>query len=138
MQNFLKKVETSFKLATKGEEKIHNLIWSWGLPSYLICYFVINKLLKIPGFAIIDVGTSIFVISYFCWHIYALKKCSPKKPKLTKEEKKQLRIKNKQERGKRIMRKLLLQEPISKWDPVLVTIVIDLFCIAHFLNYITF
>lgn len=136
MTNILKNIENSFKKATKGKETINNLIYYWGIISYLSCYFIINKILKIPGWEILDISVSILLIIYFVWHIYALKKCSPKKKKLTKEQKKQQRIKNKQDRPKRIMRKLFLQEPISKWNPVLVTIAIDLLAISHFLSYI--
>jgi hypothetical protein len=65
-----------------------------------------------------------------------LRKCSPKKPKLTKEEKELLKEQSKKERGKKFLRKLFLQEPITQTDPVFVTMVIDIFFIAHFGGYI--
>jgi hypothetical protein len=65
-----------------------------------------------------------------------LRKCKPKKPQLSAEEKKLLKEEAKKERGKKILRKLLLQEPFTQTDPIFVTMVLDLFFIAHFGGYI--
>lgn len=135
-QDFLGKIETSFKNATKGKETTRNLIWKWGLTGYLIAYFIINKLIEMSDLHIVKVGISLLAVIYFIWHIFALKKCSPKKIKLTKAEKKLIKFKNKQGRGKRMLRKFLLQESISKWDPILVTIAIDVLCLVHFFGYV--
>jgi predicted membrane protein len=135
MNSIFNKVKASFKAAMKGEETTSNLIKWWGISSYLISYFVVNRIIKINNIRAIDVIISILMMIYFAWHIYVLKKCSPKKIKLTKEEKKLLRIKNREEFKKKLFRKMFLQEPISKWDPILVCMVIDVFSLATFLNY---
>lgn len=136
MNKILEIIENSFRKSLKGEENINNLIWYWGAISYVIAFLIAEKVIRLSRFALIDSAVSALVCAYFVWHIYALKKCSPKKPKLSDEEKKRLKEERKKDRGKRFMRKLLLQEPISNHDPVFITIVIDIFCISHFLRYL--
>ena len=136
MKEILNKVEASFKAATRGEETVHNVIWWWGAIGYLSAYFIIDYVVKTSDLYSVDVMVSLLAIVYFSWHIYVLKKCSPKKPKLSKKEKEILKAEARKDRGKRIMRKLFLQESITKWDPIFVTMVIDLFCIANFVDCI--
>lgn len=136
MTEFFNKIESSFRAAMKGEEEVDNMIWWWGVLAYVISYLILNRIVRTSNFRSVDIIVSLVAVIYFIWHIYALRKCAPKKPKLTKEEKQHLREEARKERGKRFMRKLLLQEPISKWDPVLVTTVMDLFCIAHFMSFV--
>jgi len=136
MREVLHKIESSFFLSMAGKETVRNLIWRWGLIAYLSAYFVFDNLIQVIDWNPFDVMICLVMIVYFAWHIYVLRKCAPKKPKLSKEEKKRLRLENRRQMGKKIMRKLLLQESITKWDPVVVAIVIDLFCIAHFFIYI--
>lgn len=136
MNDILNRIETSFKAAMRGEELIHRLVWWWGLMGYLVAYFVIDRIIKINNIVFIDIILSLLAVAYFSWHVYVLKKCSPKKPALSKEEKKKVREDARKDFGKRMMRKLFLQEPISKWDPAFVSTIIDLFCIASFLTYL--
>ena len=138
MTTILNKIDSSFRASLRGEESVHNLIWWWGVGGYLAAYFLIDKLIEINNNRAIDTIISTLAAIYFAWHIYALKKCSPKKPKLSKEEKKKIRAEARRNFAKSFMRKLFLQEPISdNWDPVFITMVIDLFCIASFLGYLT-
>ncbi|MBM5781968.1 MAG: hypothetical protein FJ368_00925 [Pelagibacterales bacterium] len=134
---FFEKIKLSFKASLKGEENPKVLIYYWGLVSWFTAFFVIDKIIKINDIRVIDVSVSILTIIYFVWHIYVLKKCSPKKPKLTKEEKKKLKEEARKEIGKKLLRKLFLQEPIRKWDLIFVSMVFDAFCIAQFLGYIS-
>lgn len=136
MNGILSKIESSFKASLRGEESINTLIYRWGLISWIVAYFIANKLVRMIDLRFTDVLISIVAASYFIWHIYVLRKCSPKKPKLSKEEKRKLREESRKDLGKRMMRKLLLQESIKKWDPIVVTMVIDAFCMAHFLGYV--
>lgn len=136
MTDLLNKIETSFKAAMRGEELIHKLVWWWGFIGYLVAYFIVDRIIKINNIAFIDILLSLLTVAYFSWHVYVLKKCSPKKPVLSKEEKKRLREESRKGLGKRVMRKLFLQEPISKWDPAFVSTIVDLFCIASFLTYL--
>lgn len=126
----------SFNKSNQGKETVSNLIWKWGIPSYLIAFFVIEKIIRIKGLFILDVLIVAVIFCFYTWHIYAIHKCKPPKPKLTKEEKKLLKEKKKREFKKRFIRKLLLQESFSKWNPITVTTVFDVFCIAHFLSYV--
>ncbi len=136
MNEILNRIETSFKAAMRGEELIRRLVWWWGLIGYLVAYFVVDRIIKINNIVFIDVVLSLLTVAYFSWHVYVLKKCSPKKPILSKEEKKRAREESRKDFGKRMMRKLFLQESISKWDPAFVSTIIDLFCIASFLTYL--
>lgn len=136
MNELLNKIETSFRAAMRGEELIHKLVWWWGLMGYLVAYFIVDRLIRINNLAFIDSVLSLLMVAYFSWHVYVVKKCSPKKPKLSKEEKKKLREESRKDFGKRMMRKLFLQESITKWDPAFVSIIVDLFCIASFLTYL--
>lgn len=129
-------IKNSFFIANKGEENIKFLIWGWGFTSYVISYFIINKSILAVNNLFFDYLLSLIAIIFYVWHIYVLRKCSPKKPKLTKEEKKQIKIQNRKNFTKKFFRKLFLQEPLTKSNPVLTTIIIDLFCISHFLFYI--
>jgi hypothetical protein len=132
----LDKIEHSFVLAMKGEEKTNNLIIWWGIAAYLITYFVLNKLIYLVDNKIFDVALSLLVIVYFSWHIYVIRKSLPPKPKLTKEEKQRLKLQKRQEFSKKFFRKLFLQESIGKWDSAFVSNVVDLLFIVHFLGYI--
>lgn len=136
MRELFAKIEDSFKRAMRGEEKVNNIIWLWGAISYVLAFFVADKMIKSVDLFSFDVVISSVMIIYFIWHFYVLRKCTPKKPKLTKEEKELLKEQARKERGKKFFRKLFLQEPITETDPVFVTMVIDLFFIAHFGGYI--
>lgn len=136
MSNVILKIEDSFKRAIKGEESVNIIIWWWGVIAYLFAYFVVDKMIKSIDIRAIDILVSLIAVIYFCWHFYVLRKCRPKKPKLSKEERKIQKMKNRKEFGKKFLRKLFLQESITKWDPILITLVIDVFCIAHFFGYV--
>lgn len=131
IKNLPSNIKNSFILTKSGKEDVEIVIWLWGGIAYLLATFF-SKLILWNKYFIIDCLISLLVIAYFFCHIIALRRCAPKKPTLTKEEKEIL----KKERTKRFLRKLFLQEPISKWDPVMVAIVIDLFVIVTFLEYI--
>jgi len=137
MNNIFSKIKESFKAALSGQETTNNLIRWWGVIAYLVAFFIFDGVIKMLNIYAVTVVLSVIAIIYFTWHIYVLKKCSPKNPKLTKEEKQKIKEEKRKDLGKKIMRKLFLQESITKWDPIFVTIVIDAFCIAQFLSYIT-
>ena len=131
IKNLPSEVKKSFELAWNGKEELEVVIWIWGGGAYLLS-LLINRIILWNKFYIIDALLSLVVIAYFVGHIVAIRRCAPKKKPLTKEEKEQL----KKDRVKRFFRKLLLQEPISKWNPVAVVIAIDLYVIVYFLEYI--
>ena len=131
------KIETSFKLALQGKETVKNLLWWWGGVAYLVTYFITDRLISSVDSRFVDVLLSVLTVVYFAWHFYVLRKCAPKKPKLSKEEKKKLRIEARKELGKKFLRKLFLQESITKWDPVFMCLVVDVFCVARFSLFIT-
>lgn len=136
MNGIFARIESSFKAAMRGEESTSILIKKWGIPAFLISFFIIDRAIIAVDNRIFDIVASVMAALYFIWHIYVLVKCSPKKPKLTKEEKRILRIQNRREFGKKLIRKLLLQEPISEWNPVKVTIITDVLFITQFLSYV--
>jgi hypothetical protein len=130
----LEGVRNSFIKATRGEEKLTVVIWWWGVISYLLSYFVVHKLIMSIDSRIFDFIVSFVMVTFFSWHSYVTKKCAPKKPKLTDEEKKKLK-QAKDGFAKSFTKKLLLQEPITKWDPVFTVIMIDILCITHFFGF---
>jgi len=136
LNELLNKIELSFKASLKGEETIHNLIWWWGFVGYFVFYFIVDKIIKMTDVRIVDVALSAVGMIYFLWHIYAMRKCSPKKPKISKEEKKRLRAEAWNNAPRKFWRKLTLQEPISKWNPIAMTIAADLLFFVQFLGYV--
>ncbi len=136
MKEIFIRIDDSFHKATKGEESINVLIWWWGVASCLFTFFVADVLVAKINMRSIDIIISTLMLAYFVWHLYVLKKCSPKKPKLTKEEKKLFKQEARKQLGRKFLRKLFLQESLTKTNPILVMIVIDLYCAAHFANYI--
>ncbi len=135
MSQLLEKIENSFRASLRGEETIHNLIWKWGVPAYFVAFFA-SKIFNQGKFVILSYFISSILISYFIWHLYAVIKCRPRKPALTPEEKMQIRIQKRKDFSKRLLRKLLLQEPIFKWNNVVIISALDLLCIAQFLEQI--
>ncbi|MBP7709582.1 MAG: hypothetical protein KA100_00745 [Rickettsiales bacterium] len=136
MSGLFNKIETSFKAAMKGEESTSTLIKWWGIIAFLVSFFIIDRAVMSVDNRVFDVVLSSLAVIYFVWHIYVLRKCSPKKPKLSKEEKQFLKREARKNLGKKILRKLLLQEPVGEWNPVMVTMVIDVLCITQFMSYI--
>ena len=135
MENSLNKIKISFINSTKGLENFSVITWYWGALTYFLAYFVFNKLLKKTNLSFLIYSISIFFIIYFIWHIYASIKCSPKRPKLSKEEKEKFKIEN-GGASKAFLRKLFLQESITELNSRNILIAIDLFLILHFYSYI--
>jgi hypothetical protein len=135
-ENVFHKIENSFKLAMQGKETVHIVLWWWGFLGYLTAYFVLEPMIvKIDSY-FIDALIAALGSIYFVWHFYVLKKCAPKKPKLSEEEEQRLRLELRRDLPKKIMRKLLLQESVTKWDPIFMALVVDVFCVARFMIYI--
>ena len=134
-QNFFEKAESSFKKSINGEEDIKILIRYWAIPSYIFFYFFIKLFIDKVDLAVINIFFASFAIAFYIWHLYAIYKCKPKKKKLTKEEREALKRDRSRTLSKSFTRKLFLQESISKWDPVTVTIVADIFFLITFLAY---
>lgn len=136
IQDLFNSVESSFLKASKGLEDFRIVVWHWGVGAYVFCFVIQNLLFGINGLFLINVVLSTLFAIYFSWHLYAVFKCKPKKEKLTKEQKKILKQKQKQERFKILMEKLLLQRPFTEWNTPAVLIVADLYMISNFLSYL--
>jgi len=136
MKDLIHKVDASFRASLKGQENISVLIRWWGFLGYAFFYFVIDSAILKINIAFIDLVLSWIGVIYFLWHIFVMIKCSPKKPKLTPEEKKKLREEKLRNAPRAFMRKLLLQESITKWNPVAMTIAADILFFANFLGYV--
>jgi hypothetical protein len=124
-------IKTHFNLAHNGKEELAVVLWVWGGGAYLISFFI-DKLILLINLLLIKWIISMLMIAYFAWHIVVIRKCSPKKPPLSLEEKEKL----KKDRFKRFLRKLFLKESFTNWDPAVVAIVIDLYIVVHFLEYL--
>lgn len=136
LKSFIAKAELSFKKACRGKEEIKILIRYWAIPSYIFFFFGIDSLVVSINFLVIDLVLSSFAVIFFSWHMFAMIKCKPKKKKLTTEEKKELKKNKRKNLSKSVMKKLLLQESITKWDPVTLTIVADFYFFILFLGNI--
>ena len=136
MNELIHKIDASFRASLKGQESISILIRWWGFLGYAFFYFVIDSAILKINVAFIDLMLSWIGMVYFLWHIFAMVKCSPKKPKITPEEKKKLREEKLRNAPRAFMRKLLLQESITKWNPVAMTIAADILFFANFLGYV--
>ncbi len=136
MKEIFSKINLSFKKATKGEETLSHVIWWWGVVGYLVAFVIANKLIRVINFRFIDIFLSLLMTLYFSWHIYAIKKCAPKKPKLSPEEKNKLKEERRAQLGKKALRKLLAQESLTAWDPVFMVMMLDVLCITHFFGYV--
>lgn len=136
MSEILHKIDVSFRAALKGQESIQIVIRWWGIFAYAIFYLGIDTLILKVNSRFLDLLLSWIGITYFIWHIYVLIKCSPKKPKISAEEKKKIREEKWRNAPRSFMRKLFLQESISKWNPVTICIATDLLFFTNFLGYI--
>ncbi len=136
VNNCKKKFIKSFNTAWNGKEKLSNIFLWWGGVAYLVTYFFLRPIVKNFDVAIIDYTISSIISIYFIFHIVLIRKNCPKKPKLTKKEKKALKAEKKKNRSKTFIRKLLLKEPITKWRPALVFSAVDLLIISTYLGYI--
>ncbi len=135
LNEILHKIEDSFKAAIHGTESLRTLIRWWGFISYAT-FFIVDKLILAINSRLFDVAMSSVGLVYFVWHIFVMFRCKPKAPKLSKEEKQKLRAEKIHNMPKSFMRKLLLQESISKWNPFSMTIAVDLLFFTNFLGYI--
>jgi hypothetical protein len=128
---YFSEIKHHFDLVHTGKEDLVIVLWVWGGGAYLLSFFV-NKLVLFINLLFLKWVISMLVIAYFVWHIFIIRRCSPKKPPLSPEEKEKL----KKDRFKRFFRKLFLREPFTKWDPAVVGIAINLYIIVHFLEYL--
>ena len=131
LRKYFSVLKHHFVIANQGKEDLIIVLWVWGGGAYLLSFFI-NKLLLLTTLIFAKWIIAILVIAYFVWHIVVIKKCSPKKPALSKEAKEKL----KKDRARRFLRKLFLNEPITKWNPALVATVIDLYVIVCFIEYL--
>ena len=136
MNEILHKIDLSFRACSKGREDIKVVIRWWGLLSYAFFYLIVDSIILKVSYRFIDLTLSWIGAIYFIWHIYVVIKCSPKKPKPTPEEKKKMREERWRKAPRSFVRKLFLQEPISKWNPSAMTIAADLLFFTNFVGYI--
>lgn len=129
-------IKESFILASKGKEEVGVLVWRWSIMSYLVTYFAFYKLVQLFGPGFFAGVISLLVISFYIWHMVAIFRCSPKRKKLTKAEKKQKKLVKSGSVAKSFSRKLLLQEPWLKTKNSSVVMVIDLLVITIFAEYL--
>lgn len=135
MKIFLNKIKASFINSTNGLESFAVVTWGWGAFFYFLSFSVFDNLLKKINIKIFDRILAISLIIYFVWHIYVAIKCAPKKPKLTKEEKEQLRI-QKGGSSKIFFKKLFLQESITEMNSRNILIALDIYFILSFYSFI--
>lgn len=136
LKNPKETVVRSFRNAWAGKEKLNNIFYWWGGVPYAICYFILHPFIMKNPILFIDWIVSFIVFAYFIFHIILICKNLPKAPVLTKDEKQKLKAERRKDLPKRLLRKLMLKEPISKWKPHHVFIAADIFVIATYLHYL--
>jgi hypothetical protein len=135
MNHFLKKIKLSLINSTNGTESYAVVSWIWGGLFYFIFLFFAEDFVRNYKFDFIGKSLSALIVLYSIWHIYAVIKCAPKKPKLTEEEIKILKL-NRPSFLNSFSRKLFLQEPITKIESKRILILIDAYLIVHFFGFI--
>ncbi len=130
-ETYFPQIKHHFDLVHDGKEDLVIVLWVWGGLAYLASFFI-GKLVFLVHFMFFKWVISMLVIAYFVWHIFIVRRCSPKKPLLSKEELEQL----KKDRFNRFLRKLFLKEPFTKWDPAVIAIALDIYVIVNFLEYL--
>jgi hypothetical protein len=124
-------IKHHFDLVHEGKEDLIIVLWVWGGGAYLVSFFI-DKFILITKIMFIKWILAILIMIYFIWHIFVIRRCSPKKAPLTAEEKELL----KKDRVNRFFRKLFLREPLTKWNPAFIATVIDIYAIVYFMEYL--
>jgi hypothetical protein len=131
MIKYFKKI---FTIDTSQEKTANILIWIYGPTGYLISYFVINNLMMTLKAVAANIILLAIIITYLSWHIYQLRKCSIIKRELLKKSQTTINTPH-HSLTKSFLRKLFLQESLTKSDPIFVAILIDLFFIVNSIDY---
>lgn len=127
----------SFDLACKGREDIKIIYGWWGIFAYAICFLVIERIIILVNFRLVDILLSMIAVFYFILHIIFIVKNLPKDPEISEEEKLKIKEELKRTRSQRALRKFLLKEPMGKWKPHLFFGAVNIYIIAHYIHYIT-
>ena len=131
MAKWFKKI---FLVDVSRENSVNILIWIYGPVGYFISYFVINNLIMISKITVVNCVLLAIMIAYFSWHIYQLRKCSVIKKRESKNSQKTVNISH-YGLARSFFRKFFLQESITKSNPILVAILIDLYFMVNNVNY---
>ena len=126
----MKKIWQSFCKASLGQETNKNIELYWFLSLCFLFYIVykINHYFEKKYFVL-----NIFLALIFCWHLYVIYKCSPVlNTNITKEEEQLKNIK----KPSSLIKKILIQEPISKpsWRQIIVFV--DILLILSTLSWL--
>jgi hypothetical protein len=126
----MKKIWQSFYKASLGQETTKSVEIYWFL-SLCFLFYIVHKIHTY--FATRYFLLSIFLALCFCWHLYAVYKCKPAVVEnKTKEEQQLEKIK----KPKSLLKKILLQEPISKPTWRQVVVVVDILLILSALSWL--
>ena len=126
----MKKIWQSFYKASLGQETTKSVEIYWFL-SLCFLFYIVNKIHTY--FATRYFLLSIFLALCFCWHLYAVYKCKPAVVENTTKEEQQL---EKIKKPKSLLKKILLQEPISKPTWRQVVVVVDILLILSALSWL--
>ncbi len=124
--------------AFKGKEPLSSLV----IPGS-ICYFIFLGIIDFNILSRIYLGflnktACVLGLMFFVWHLIAVRRCSPKTIKLSKEEEKQLKIQQNQQRVQKLIHKLMLKEAIFNIQTNTFLTVIDFYFIVSCLQKIFF
>jgi hypothetical protein len=118
-----------FSIDSTQEKSAKILVWIYGPIGYLISYFIINNLMMMFKAIAPDAVLLAIIVIYFSWHIYQLRQCAiVKRALLAKSQETTNTLPGSLTRS--FLRKLLLQESLTKSDPMLVAVLIDLYFIV--------
>ena len=127
----LNKIKKSFILSYQGQEKLSVVIYFWGMLLLILFIFIINPILSKIDNIFIRIIIIIFAILCCIWHIFVIKRCTPK---LTKIDKQKINPNQKSKFMSQFGKKIFLKEPITKPRPSITTAAIDIYFIMHYIH----
>jgi len=126
----MKKIWQSFYKASIGQETVKNVEIYWFF-SLCFLFYVVNKIHSY--FQNSYFLTTLLIVKLFIWHLYAIYKCKPiENSTLTQEEQQLAKIK----KPSSLLKKILLQEPISKPSWRQIVVVIDILLLLSALSWL--
>jgi len=126
----MKKIWQSFYKASIGQETVKNVEIYWFF-SLCFLFYVVHKIHSY--FQNSYFLTTLLIAILFIWHLYAVYKCKPvKNSTLTQEEQQLAKIK----KPSSLLKKILLQEPISKPSWRQIVVIIDILLLLSALSWL--
>jgi hypothetical protein len=137
---------SSFKKVSSGNQNLKKVLWVWGVLPAMIDILIIERFIYKVHFNVIEIVLGMLIVSYFVWHLVAIRKNIPEY-NLPRAERKRLKAKRKKQRiaekkknaesmWKGLLQKLLLKKSWGKFSFTKVVVCLDLIVILTHVNNI--